>query len=284
MKTFAEKFFELSIVRSSLCLGVDPTSQLLQDWGLPDSVSGLSCFCETVMDAADGNLAIIKPQSAFFERFGPEGISVLASLIRNIRDQGALSLLDCKRGDIGTTIEAYADAYLGCSSPFNVDAITVSPYLGVQALKPVFLKANETSTGIFVVVRSSNPEGRSLQNAMLPNGISVADLIADEITKFNCSVTNGIGPVGAVVGATITTSEAQTLNRLSHSLILAPGIGAQGASFKDMARAFGGRVKNVIPSISRGILKEGPNLKKLKGAIKQNQEILAETFAHTMEK
>lgn len=274
MKTFAQRFFELSTSRSPLCLGIDPAPQLLHDWGLPDSVAGLTRFCETVMEAADGTLAVIKPQSAFFERFGPEGLAVLAAVIKSIREQETLALLDCKRGDIGTTLEAYADAFLGSASPYQADAITVSPYLGLQTLQPAFLKANATATAVFVVVRSSNPEGRALQNAMLPDGIPAADSIADGIAAFNRSVTAEIGPVGAVIGATLAPSEAQTLDRLAQSLILAPGIGAQGASFADMANTFGERVRQAIPSISRGILKHGPDVKQLKRAIGLEREAL----------
>ena len=117
-------------------------------------------------------------------------------------------LIDAKRGDIGSTVAAYAETYFGASSPYNVDAITVSPYLGIEALKPIFDKAAQSGAGVFVVVRSSNHEGAVLQNARIHDGRTVADWLADSITEYNRGFQDEIGPVGAVIGATLGQESA----------------------------------------------------------------------------
>jgi orotidine-5'-phosphate decarboxylase len=267
MPSFAERFLKLAETRSSLCLGIDPAVELLQQWGLPCDASGLGQFCDIVMDAMGDRVAVVKPQSAFFEQFGPDGMRELARVVGMIKERGALALIDVKRGDIGHTLEAYADAMIGPDSPFGGDAMTASAYLGFGALKPLLKKATEREAGVFVVVRSSNPEGRALQDAKLADGRTVATSLADDIAAFNISVTDGIGPVGAVMGATIEGAATETLASLPNALILAPGIGAQGATFDDLARNFGEAVHRALPSVSRGVLGKGPNVAELRKSI-----------------
>jgi orotidine-5'-phosphate decarboxylase len=267
MKSFAERFLKLAETRSPLCLGVDPAVELLRQWGLPPDAKGLRGFCDIVMEAMGERVAIVKPQSAFFEQFGPDGMAELVRLTGMIKERGALALLDVKRGDIGHTLEAYADAMIGPDSPFGGDAMTVSAYLGFGALKPLLKKAAERGAGVFVVVRSSNPEGRTLQDALQADGRSVATALADDITAFNATIADGVGPVGAVMGATIEGSATATLASLPKSLILAPGIGFQGATFDDLARNFGDAVKRALPSVSRGVLGAGPNVADLRRSI-----------------
>ena len=267
MLSFAERFLKLADTRSTLCLGVDPAVELLRQWGLPLDAKGLRGFCDIVMEAMGDRVAIVKPQSAFFEQFGPDGMAELVRLVGMIKERGALALLDVKRGDIGHTLEAYADAMIGPDSPFGGDAMTVSAYLGFGALKPLLKKAAERGAGVFVVVRSSNPEGRTLQDAMLADGRTVATALADDISEYNASVTDGVGPVGAVMGATIEGAATATLASLPKSLILAPGIGAQGATFDDLARNFGPAVARALPSVSRGILGKGPGVAELRKSI-----------------
>jgi len=270
MPSFAEKFLTLADLRSPLCLGVDPSVELLRQWGLPADASGLAAFCDIVMQAMGDRVAIVKPQCAFFEQFGPDGMQELVRLVGMIHDRGALALIDCKRGDIGHTLDAYADAMMGPDSPFGGDAMTVSPYLGFGAFKPLLDKAVSRGAGVFVVVRSSNPEGRSLQDARLEDGRAVATALADDISRFNESVSDGVGPVGAVMGATIEGDATKTLARLSRSLLLAPGIGAQGATFADLARSFGPAAARAIPAVSRGILAKGPKVEDLRAAIEEH--------------
>ena len=229
-----------------------------------------------MLDAAADLVTVIKPQSAFFERFGADGMAVLTRLLGRINAQGSLSLLDCKRGDIGSTLQAYAEAMLGANSPFGADAITLTAYLGFDALRPALDMAVKLNKGVFIVVRSSNPEGLSLQNARLADGRAVADMLADEITGFNAVHGAGLGAIGAVMGATLQGAELETLQRMPQSLFLAPGVGAQGASIDDLAENFGAAAARAIPSVSRAILNQGPSVQKLRDAIRwyRNQAMI----------
>ena len=269
MKNFAQRFLELAGSRSPFCLGIDPTPQLLKAWELPDNAEGLARMCETIASAAQDRLAIVKPQIAFFERFGSKGIHVLEKLIESFHERGTLVLVDGKRGDIGSTVEAYAQAYLGPASAFRADAITAHAYLGFGALEPLLDRAVEVGAGVFVVVRSSNVEGIALQNAVLRNdGRTVADSLSDMITEFNEQTSGSeIGPIGAVVGATIENDLLSTLERLPRSLILAPGIGHQGATFDDLRKRFQTHAARAIPSSSRAVLDRGPDIKQLHAEI-----------------
>ena len=272
MPSFAERFLKLAETRSPLCLGVDPAVELLRQWGLSLDARGLRGFCDIVMEAMGERVAIVKPQSAFFEQFGPAGMEELARLVGMIKERGALALIDVKRGDIGHTLEAYADAMIGPDSPFGGDAMTATAYMGFGSLMPLLKKAAERGAGVFVVVRSSNPEGRALQDAVLADGRTVATALADDITAFNATVTDGVGPVGAVMGATIEGAATATLASLPKSLILAPGIGFQGATFDDLARNFGEAAQRALPSVSRGVLGAGPNVAELRKSIELHSD------------
>lgn len=264
VQTFASRFMDLAAERSPLCVGIDPSPELLRAWGFADDRRGLTRFCETILEAANGDIAIFKPQAAFFERFGPVGMTELSRVVRLVHDQGALCLIDCKRGDIGHTVEAYADAYFGPESAFQADAITLAPYLGLGALTPAFDRAASAGAAVFVVVCSSNPEGAEIQQARLSDGRSVSEALSDQITAINSQHDAAVGPIGAVVGATIPDALSDIVARLPRSLFLVPGIGAQGATFDDVARTFR-RVRNrIIPSVSRGILSQGPSIAGLR--------------------
>jgi len=267
MNSFAQRFFQLADQRSPLCVGLDPSRALMRNWRLSDDADGLRRFCGVVMEAAGDRIAVVKPQTGFFERLGPSGLSELARAVATIREQGALSIIDCKRGDVIGTMEGYAEAMLGPHSGFGGDAMTVTAYLGLGALRPVFDRTAVCNAAAFVVVRSSNPEGRSVQNARLADGRTVADALADEITAFNVALGHEIGPVGAIVGATVDGIMANVLSRLPRSLILAPGVGAQGASFDDLRNNFGPAIARTLPSVSRSILRHGPSTTALREAI-----------------
>ena len=219
------------------------------------------------MEAAADRIAVVKPQSGFFERLGPPGLSELARVVATIREQGALSIIDCKRGDVIGTMEGYAEAMLGPHSGFGGDAMTVTAYLGFDALRPVLDRAAKCNAAAFVIVRSSNPEGRSVQDARLADGRTVADALADEITAFNAALGHEIGPVGALVGATVNGIAANVLSRLPRSLILAPGVGIQGARLDDVRNNFGPAIGRTLPSVSRSILRHGPSPAALREAI-----------------
>jgi orotidine-5'-phosphate decarboxylase len=269
---FAERFTLLNGQRGPFCLGLDPSPALLDAWGLKDSVEGLRHFCLITFDAAADQLSAIKPQSAYFERFGSKGIAVLETCIAAIRERGSLALLDVKRGDIGSTNAAYAQAYLDPRGPLKSDAITVHPYLGFHALAPLVEQARKSRGGLFVVVLSSNPEGKLIQGARVFADTTVVESLCDAISATNQALCpDALGPIGAVVGVTAQRA-SETVERLPRSLILAPGLGAQGGDFAALAKRFKNAKKRVLPISSRGVLAQGPDVKKLREAIRMHCE------------
>jgi orotidine-5'-phosphate decarboxylase len=275
---FAQRFLALRAERGPFCLGLDPTPELFSAWGLEDDIWGLKKFCSRVIDACEQKLAVIKPQSAYFERFGAAGVEVLADAIEAIHALGSLALLDVKRGDIGSTNDAYAQALLGPDSAMAADAITLSAYLGFGALAPFLDRADATGTGLFVVVLSSNPEGARIQSAEVAPGLAVAAHLADEITRHNRARGTGVGPVGAVVGVTAERAPAIAA-RLPASLILAPGLGAQGGTWEALRDRFTGARERVIPTSSRGALAAGPDLARLSAAIREHADRAREALS-----
>ncbi|HEY0002245.1 MAG TPA: orotidine-5'-phosphate decarboxylase [Actinoplanes sp.] len=263
METFGKRFYDATEKRGPLCVGIDPHAALLTRWGLSDDVAGLERFARTVVDALADRVAVVKPQSAFFERFGSQGIGILESTIRQSREAGALVLLDVKRGDVGSTMAAYADAYLDPASTLCADAITVSPYLGVGSLQPAFDLAAANGAGVFVLALTSNPEGPSVQHAAAPGGRTVAQTVIDEISQLNAGA-EPLGSVGLVVGATIGRT-GHDLSKVNGPL-LAPGLGAQGATPADLRAVFGENLRNVLPSYSREVLAAGPDVAALRAA------------------
>jgi orotidine-5'-phosphate decarboxylase len=263
METFGERLHRAVRERGPLCVGIDPHATLLRAWGLSDDVAGLERFARTVVDALADRVAVIKPQSAFFERFGSLGIQILESTIRQLREAGTLVLLDVKRGDIGSTMAAYASAYLDPASPLSADAITLSPYLGVGSLQPAFDLAAANGAGVFVLALTSNPEGASVQHAVAADGRTVAQTVIDEISQVNAGA-QPLGNLGLVVGATIGRT-GHDLSRVNGPL-LAPGLGAQGATPSDLRSVFGESLRNVLPSYSREVLNAGPSVAALRDA------------------
>lgn len=248
--------------RGPLCAGIDPHATLLAAWGLSDDVAGLRAFTEIAVEALAGTVAAVKPQSAFYERHGSAGIAVLEEAVRACRAHGALVVLDVKRGDIGSTAQAYADAYLDQSSPLAVDAITASPYLGFGSLDPMLDTAAAHGAGVFVLALTSNPEGPQFQHARTADGRTVAGTVLGSLADRNAGAAP-LGSFGAVVGATIgDTAEDLAIN----GPLLVPGIGAQGGSVESVRRIFGDAVANVLPASSREILAAGPDPAALRAA------------------
>lgn len=276
MRGFGERLGEAMAARGRVCVGLDPHRHLLERWGLTDDVAGLTAFAGVVVDALGDRAAVVKPQSAFFERFGAAGIAVLESTIRQLRTRGALVLLDVKRGDIGSTAQAYADAYLDAAAPLAVDAITASPYLGVGALRPMVDTAHRHGAGVFVLALTSNPEGAALQRAHTASGGTVAESVLDEISQLNAGA-EGMGSVGAVIGATVGPT-GYDLRRVAGPL-LAPGLGAQGATVADLPAVFGEALPLVLPSWSREVLAAGPSLAGLRGAFQRLRDEVTKAFA-----
>jgi orotidine-5'-phosphate decarboxylase len=252
-----------------LCAGIDPHPGLLAHWGLDETVQGLETFAMTCVQAFAGTVAVVKPQSAFFERFGSAGIAVLERTLAGLREAGTLSILDVKRGDIGSTMAAYAAAYLCRDSPLRADAITVSPFLGFESLRPALDLARESRRGVFVLTLTSNLEGAQVQHAV-KDGRAVAARIVDGVTSENArdGVAGALGSVGMVIGATV----GEAVHRLGLDLaaaqapLLAPGVGAQGATAADLRTVFGAALGNVLAASSREILGAGPDAAALKAA------------------
>lgn len=263
--TFGARLQAAMKSRGPVCVGVDPHPGLLAEWGLADDAEGLDRFAMTVVDALAPQVPMLKPQSAFFERHGSAGVAVLERLVARAREAGCLVLLDVKRGDIGSTVQAYADAYLHPSSPLAGDAITASPFLGFGSLAPVIDTALAHERGVFVLALTSNPEGAQVQRARGADGRTVAGSVLAHIAERNLGATP-MGSVGAVVGATIgDTAEDLAVN----GPLLVPGLGVQGGTADDVRRIFAGVLDKVLPTTSRGVLVAGPSVAALAAKARQ---------------
>jgi orotidine-5'-phosphate decarboxylase len=260
--------------RGPVCAGIDPHASLLQAWGLPDDVSGLERFAMTAVEALAPEVAIVKPQSAFFERHGSAGVAVLERVVASARELGALVLLDVKRGDIGSTAQGYADAYLDPRSPLAADAMTASPYLGFGSLEPLLATAEEHGAGVFVLALTSNPEGPQVQHARTDAGTSVGGTVLAELAARNAGA-EPWGSFGAVVGATIDRTASADADLEINGPLLVPGVGAQGGTPESVRAVFGDAVRHVVPSSSREILGAGPDVSALRAAARRTNEQFA---------
>jgi orotidine-5'-phosphate decarboxylase len=285
--SFGERLAEAVATHGPLCVGIDPHPGLLAEWGLADDARGLERFALTCVDAFAGHVAVVKPQSAFFERHGSRGIAVLEKVLAGLAAQAppgvppTLSLLDVKRGDIGSTMDGYADAYLAVGAPLGADAVTLSPYLGFGSLASAIRTADDAGRGVFVLARTSNPEGGDVQLADR-TGRPVAQTIVDAAAAANRDALAAaaareqaqtgavelggrptLGPVGVVVGA--TAEHGLDLSALAGA-VLAPGLGAQGATPADLAARFAGVLGVVLPAASRSVLRAGPDTAALRAA------------------
>ncbi|WP_196717567.1 orotidine-5'-phosphate decarboxylase [Actinomyces trachealis] len=253
-----------------LCVGIDPHAALLESWDLPDTPQGLRDFSLRVVEAVGGRVAAVKPQSAFFERHGSAGVAVLEETLAALHDAGTLSVLDVKRGDIGSTMDGYAQAYLADSSPLAADAITVSPYLGLGSLNSTLELSAANQRGVFVLALTSNPEGPQVQHATTADGRAVARTIVEGVAEFNAvaKASGMLGSVGLVVGATTGDAVARLGIDLAaaNGPLLAPGVGAQGAGAAELEAIFGPVRRNVLASTSRGVLRAGPKVADLRAA------------------
>ena len=287
---FGERLAHAVAARGPLCVGIDPHAPLLEKWGLSDDADGLARFTDAVVDALAGTVAVLKPQLAFYERHGSRGLAVLEDAVPRARAAGALVLLDAKRGDIGSTMDAYGD-YLRPDHPLAVDAMTVSPYLGPGSLQPAVDTARMHGGGLFVLARTSNPDAGTLQHALVGNR-SVAQVVVDTVRGWNTpgwvvgdplpdiaavrDLASRWGPstgsFGVVVGATLTEMDVD-LDGLGGP-ILAPGLGAQGGSPADLRRLFGSD-RAVVPTVSRDVLGAGPDPAALRAAADRWTEALA---------
>ena len=251
---FGERLAEAVSLYGGLCVGLDPHPGLLAEWGLTDDPDGLDRFAMSCVEALAGHVAVVKPQSAFFERHGSAGIVVLERVLMAIAESPTLTLLDAKRGDIGSTMDGYADAYLAIGAPLAADALTLSPYLGFGSLAPALDAATDAGRGAFVLARTSNPEGGEVQLAEWA-GRSVAQAVVDAAAARNAEVAP-LGDVGVVIGA--THDHGLDLSQLNGA-VLAPGLGAQGAGPADIRARFAAVSGIVLPAAARSVLSAGPD-------------------------
>ncbi|WP_149204823.1 orotidine-5'-phosphate decarboxylase [Actinotalea subterranea] len=278
--TFGARLADAMDRYGPLCVGIDPHPGLLRAWGLTDDAAGLRAFALTVAESLVGRVAALKPQSAFFERHGSAGVAVLEEVLALVRaaDGGTQVVLDAKRGDIGSTMDGYADAYLRDGAPLACDALTVSPYLGFGSLEPALSAARATGRGVFVLALTSNPEGAGVQHARTADGSCVAGLVARAAAGLNRTELEDregvdgaprlLGSVGLVVGATTGDAAARLGIDLAavRGPLLAPGVGAQGAGARELEHVFGAARGDVLASTSRAVLQAGPSAAGLQEA------------------
>ncbi|WP_308468830.1 orotidine-5'-phosphate decarboxylase [Rathayibacter soli] len=251
-----------------LCVGIDPHAFLLEAWGLPVSAAGVREFGLRVIDAAAGNVGIVKPQVAFFERFGSAGYAALEAVLAAARTADLLVIADAKRGDLGTSVEAYAQAWLTPGSPLEADAMTVSAFQGVGSLSAPMAIAHEAGKGLFVLAATSNPESIGIQQGQVTGEFvgthSVSRVIIDDVIRFNAQYpAEQVGGVGVVLGATLDFAAygIDTSTQQKPGLaVLAPGFGHQGAKLADASRIYGSLLASAIVSESRSVLSVGPDL------------------------
>ncbi len=268
---FGRRLAAAMTARGHLCVGIDPHPALLRRWGLPDAPAGLRAFGIRVLEAVGPRVAAVKPQCAFFERHGSAGLAVLEELLGRARDLGVLTVVDAKRGDIGSTMLGYADAFLATDGPLAGDAVTLSPYLGFGSLAPALDIAQAAGRGVFVLALTSNPEGATVQHARGADGVAVAAAIARAAAEANApDLADGaaLGSVGLVVGATVGSAVSELGIDLAGvgGPLLAPGFGAQGAGPADVVEVFGTARSAVLASTSRAVLAAGPDAAGLRAA------------------
>ncbi|HVQ97838.1 MAG TPA: orotidine-5'-phosphate decarboxylase [Mycobacterium sp.] len=278
MPGFGARLRDAITRRGPLCLGIDPHPELLRAWELPATADGLAAFCARCVEAYAG-FAVVKPQVAFFEMYGAAGYAVLERTIAALRDAGVLVLADAKRGDIGSTMAAYAAAWAG-DSPLAADAVTASPYLGFGSLRPLLEAAAANDRGVFVLAATSNPEGGNVQRAVADGGRTVAQLIVDQAAVINRTEGQSVNPgepgsVGVVVGATVF--KPPDLSGLGGP-VLVPGIGVQGGRPESL-RQLGVPPGALLPAVAREVLRAGPDVTALRAAGQRMLDAVAAAIA-----
>ncbi|ATL68541.1 orotidine-5'-phosphate decarboxylase [Nocardia terpenica] len=276
MKPFGMRLRQAMAEHGPLCVGIDPHPGLLRAWGLPEDVDGLKRFADLCVEALGGRVALVKPQVAFFEAYGSGGFAVLESVIAGLRSLDTLVLADAKRGDIGSTMAAYAHAWLG-DGPLGADALTASPYLGFGALTPALELARDNHRGVFVLAATSNPEAVALQGTTTSDGRSIAQAMVDAAAELNAEELRAagaeLGSVGVVVGATLAA--APDLTRLAGPILM-PGVGAQGGGPESVRALIPAECfPMAVPTVSREVLGAGPSV----SALRQRVQRLTDEFA-----
>ena len=256
--------------KNPVCVGIDPRATSLPELLRPNPsasieqiVQSVETFCLSIIDAVADLVPAVKPQAAFFEELGPLGMVALHKTVRYANQRGLLVIMDAKRGDIGTTAAAYANAYLGSGapgssaySPWGADALTINPYLGADTLEPFTQRCATSGSGVFVLVKTSNPGSSFFQDQRLEDGRTVSEKIADQVESLSYSTRGdlGYGDIGAVVGATYPKELQAMRQRMPSAWILIPGYGAQGGSAQDVKLGLDSRGLGAIVNSSRGII------------------------------
>jgi len=256
-----------------LCVGIDPHDFLLQEWGLPSSAAGVREFGLRAVDAVSGRAGIVKPQVAFFERFGSAGYAALEEVLAASRAAGIITIADAKRGDIDTSLAGYAEAWLTPGSPLEADALTVNPFQGVASLEQAMTYAADNGKGLFVLAATSNREAAGLQRARIErigsdqgssSTVTVSRAIIDDVSAFNAGRIDAgvVGSIGVVLGATVDFPAQGVDVDAPHSPalpVLAPGFGHQGAQATRVRELFGALTPLTLVSESRSLLQAGPH-------------------------
>lgn len=252
--TFGTRLAATFVARGRLCVGIDPHASLLGGWGLSDDAAGVREFGLRVVDAAAGRAAAVKPQVAFFERHGSAGYATLESVLAAARAAGLIVIADAKRGDVGTSVDAYGEAWLTPGSPLEADALTVVAYQGLGSLDSVIARAAAAGKGLFVLAATSNPEAAATQQAVRADGRGVAAGVVADIRE------RGSDSIGVVLGATVALADfGIDTGALAGIPVLAPGFGAQGGVISDLPSLFGPAAAQVLVAVSRSILEGGPD-------------------------
>lgn len=267
---FGTRLSEAMAAHGPVCVGIDPHDHLLEAWGLPLTAAGVREFALRTVTELAGTVAAVKPQSAFFERFGSAGVAALEETLAACRERGLITILDVKRGDIGSTMAAYANAWSG-DSPLAADAVTASPYLGFGSLQPLLDTAQTNGRGVFVLAATSNPEGATVQRAQT-GGRTVAQSIVDAAAAVNRERLPGPGSVGVVVGATL--AEPPDVSALGGP-VLVPGVGAQGGRPEALGGLGGAHAGQLLPAVSREVLRAGPDVTEMRAAAEKFRDAVA---------
>lgn len=282
-ESFGQRLSAALDAHGPLCVGIDPHAALLSTWGLDATAEGVRTFGLRVVEAASGRVGVVKPQVAFYERYGSKGFAALEDVMAEARAAGLLVIADAKRGDIGTTMEGYAHAWLEPGSPLEADAVTLTPYLGADSLRDTLSLAVRHRKGAFVLTATSNPEARALQSAIVDDVLAVGDhehvaaRVAHDVNEANIGAPGAFGSIGVVVGATVDRAAFGLGDvALAGMPILAPGFGAQGAEPADLGRLFGYVAKAVVANESRSILAVGPD--RLAARIDERAALYRETL------
>jgi orotidine-5'-phosphate decarboxylase len=263
---FADRLAEaVEHKRSQLVVGLDPRPDLLPvelkgeaHLGRPEAADACARFCRGLVDAVSPYVVGVKPQVAFFEALGADGVRALEDVCAYARAAGLQVIADAKRGDIGSTARAYAAAYVERTEGREplADAVTVNPYLGRDSLEPFLAACRRDGAGLFCVIKTSNAGSAEVQDLVLSDGRPVWHQVAELVAEWGADLVgeHGLSAVGAVIGATHPRAVGEARRLLPRSILLLPGVGAQGATPADVARAFTSGPASALVNVSRNVI------------------------------